>query len=74
MCSINYFDREVVLERYVDDIVGGMNFLEIKEKLKEYLLNEKREKSIEDLEIEILREDPRLINDLYFEYMMEEVV
>lgn len=73
MCSISYFDKDLLIERYVDDIVGNMHFLEIKEKLKEYLLDEKKQMSLDDLEIEILREDPKLINELYFEYMMEEV-
>jgi hypothetical protein len=73
MNKIDHYNRDIVIERYVDDIVGGMHFLDIKEKLKDCLIREKHEYSNSELEIEIMRHDPGLITDIYIEELMGEV-
>lgn len=73
MYKIDNYNRELVIERYVDDIVGGLHFLETKERLKDCLLNQKRNMSGDDLEQEIMRHDPGLLTDIYIEQLMEEV-
>lgn len=73
MYKIDNFNRGIILERYVEDIVGGLHFLDIKERLKDCLLKEKNDLNNEDLEMEIMRHDPGLLTDIYIEQMMEEV-
>lgn len=69
MYKIDNFGRELVIERYVDDIVGGLHFLETKERLKNCLIEQKNKLSNDELEIEIARHDPNLLRDLYIEEM-----
>lgn len=69
MYKIDNFGRELVIERYVDDIVGGLHFLETKERLKDCLLHQKRQLSNDELELEIMRHDPNVLRDLYIEEM-----
>jgi len=73
MYKIDNFNRELIIERYVDDIVGGLHFIEIKEKLKDCLLSQKHKLSNEDLELEIMRHDPELLTDIYLEETLEGV-
>lgn len=73
MYKIDSFNRNYIIERYVDDIVGQMHFLDIKSRLKDYLLAEKFQLTNEDLENEISRHDPQLLSDIYIEEIMEEV-
>jgi hypothetical protein len=73
MNKIDNYNRDIIIERYVDDIVGGMHFLEVKEYLKELLLKKKRKMSSDDLEIEIMRHDPNILRDIYIESMLEEL-
>lgn len=72
MYKIDNYNRNYIIERYIDNIVGGMNFLDIKVRLKDYLLSEKFQLSNNDLENEISRHDPRLLSDIYIEELMEE--
>lgn len=74
MGYIDNFNRNIVIERYVDDIVGSLNFLEVKEKLKDCLIQQKHNMSNDDLDIEIRRHDPSLLRDIYVEQLIEEVV
>lgn len=67
--KIDDFSRELVIERYVEDIVSGLHFLDLKERLKCSLLRDKRHLSNDQLEIEIERHDPGLLKDLYIEEM-----
>lgn len=69
MFKIDNFGRELVLERYIDDIVGGLHFLDMQERLKNCLIEQKRQLSNEELETEISRHDPNLLKDLYIEEM-----
>lgn len=73
MYKIDNFNRGIILERYIDDIVGGLHFLDARERLKDCLLKEKNDLNNEDLEVEIMRHDPGLLTDIYIEQMMEEV-
>lgn len=73
MYKIDNFNRGIIIERYVDDIVGGLHFLETKERLKDCLLHQKHQLDNEDLEIEIMRHDPGLLTDIYIEEIVEEV-
>jgi len=73
MYKIDNYNRDMIIERYVDDIVGGMHFLDTKEKLKNLLLQEKYRLSDDMLEIEIMRHDPSLMSDIYLEEIMEGV-
>lgn len=73
MYKIDSFNREFVIDRYVDDIVGGLHFLETKERLKEYLLKDKHELDNDLLEREIMRHDPDLLRDIYIEEISEGV-
>lgn len=73
MYKIDNYNRDYVTERYIDDIVGDMNFLETKLRLKECLLKEKHQLSNEELEYEIMRHDAPLLGDIYIEEIMQEV-
>lgn len=73
MNKIDYYNREMIIERYVDDIVGGLHFLETKEMLKSCLLEKKRQLDNDELETEIMRHDPLLMTDIYIEEILEEV-
>lgn len=73
MYKIDNFNRELIIERYIDDIVGGLHFIEIKERLKDFLLQQKYKLSNEDLELEIMRHDPELLTDIYLEETLEGV-
>lgn len=73
MNKIDNFNREMVIERYVTDIVGSLHFLETKEMLKECLMDKKRQMDNDDLEAEISRHDPMLMTDLYIEEILQEV-
>jgi hypothetical protein len=73
MYKIDSFNREMIIERYVTDIVGDLHFLETKEMLKNFLIDKKRSLSNDELEIEITRHDPLLLSDIYLEEILEEV-
>lgn len=71
MYKIDNFNRDLIIERYVDDIVGGLHFLETKERLKDCLLQQKYQLNNDDLEVEIMRHDPDLLRDVYIEEMID---
>lgn len=73
MYKVDNFNRELIIERYVDDLVGRLHFLEVKERLKDCLLEQKRKLSNDDLELEVMRHDSGLFTDIYLESIMEEV-
>lgn len=73
MYKIDNYNRDMIINRYVDDIVGSLHFLEIKERYKDLLLKQKYDMSDDDLELEIMRHDPGLFTDIYLEQLMEEV-
>lgn len=53
MCVINDWNRQAVQSRYVDSIIANLDFMEIRELLRDYLHNEKNHYSHEELEDEI---------------------
>lgn len=72
MYKIDDFNREIIIDRYVDDIVGNLHFLETKELLKDYLLAEKHKLTNEELEYEVTRHAPEVLSDIYIEEIIEE--
>jgi hypothetical protein len=73
MYKIDNYNRDIVIERYVTDIVGGLHFLETKEVLKQCLMKDKQSLTDDELEFEIMRHDPQIISDIYLEEILEEV-
>jgi hypothetical protein len=73
MYKIDNFNKDLITERYVDDIVNKLHFIEVKERLKDCLLQQKCKLSNEDLELEIMRHDPELLTDIYLEETLEGV-
>lgn len=65
MYKIDNFNRSLAIERYVEDIVCPLHLLEAKEMLKDFLRNQKNSLSDHELENEISRHDPLLLNDIY---------
>lgn len=68
---INDFNRIDIQSQYVDHIVGGMDFIQVRQRLRDYLELEKDKESDIDLEIEILNEAPYLLDQKWEE--LEEV-
>jgi hypothetical protein len=73
MYKVDNYNRDIVIERYVTDIVGGLHFLETKEILKQCLMKDKQSLTDDELEFEIMRHDPQLLSDIYLEEILEEV-
>ena len=73
MYKIDDFNREIIIDRYVDDIIGNLHFLETKELLKDHLLTEKHKLTNEELEYEVTRHAPEILSDIYIEEMIEGV-
>lgn len=73
MYKIDGFNRDFAISRYVEDIVGRLDFLQVREELKHYLLMDKNKLSNDELENEIHRHDPSLLSDIYIQESMEEV-
>ena len=73
MYKVDNYNRNIVIERYVTDIVGSLHFLQTKEMLKDYLIKEKQSLTDDELEFEIMRHDPQLLSDIYLEEILEEV-
>jgi len=71
MYKIDNSNRDLIIERYVDDIVGGLHFLEVKERLKALLIKEKMTLDNDYLEIEVQRHDPNLLVDIYLEEIVQ---
>lgn len=67
MNKIDSYNRNLAVERYVEDIVSPLHLLEAKEMLRDLLRWQKRELSNSELEIEISRHDPGLLSDIYSE-------
>lgn len=67
MNKLDSYNRNLAIERYVQDIVHPLHLLEAKEMLKDLLRDKKRELSNSELESEISRHDPGLLRDIYSE-------
>jgi hypothetical protein len=60
---INDYNRSSVQRKYIDNILGSLNFIEIKQRLRDYLELEKDKESNKALELEIRHEAPELLVD-----------
>lgn len=59
--SLNAYNRADVQRKYVDYLIGSMDFMQIKDGLREYLELEKTLVSDSDLESEIISEAPEVL-------------
>jgi hypothetical protein len=60
---INNYNRNDVQRKYIDTILGSLDFIEIKQRLRNYLELEKDRESNKSLELEIRHEAPELLID-----------
>jgi hypothetical protein len=60
---INNYNRNDVQRKYIDSILGSLDFIEIKQRLRNYLELEKDKESNRSLELEIRHEAPELLID-----------
>lgn len=60
---INNSNRQEIQRKYIDDILGSLDFMEIKSMLRDFLHIEKSKESNRALELEIRHEAPDLLVD-----------
>jgi hypothetical protein len=60
---INEENRKEVQRKYIDQILGEMDFMQIKDKLRDYLSKEKDKSGNYSLECEIRKETPEVLVD-----------
>ena len=60
---INEENRKEVQRKYIDQILGEMDFMQIKDKLRDYLTKEKDKSGNYSLECEIRKETPEVLVD-----------
>jgi len=60
---VNRFSRKDIQRKYIDQILGGLDFMEIKDRLRDYLNKEKDKESNYSLEAEIRKEAPEVLVD-----------
>jgi hypothetical protein len=60
---ISEVNRKEVQRKYIDQILGELDFMEIKDRLKDYLSKEKDRESNYSLESEIRKEAPEVLID-----------
>lgn len=60
---INQFTRKEIQRKYIDQILGELDFMEIKDRLRDYLTKEKDKESNYALEAEIRKEAPEVLVD-----------
>jgi hypothetical protein len=64
--TINHINREEIQKKYVDALVGNMDFLSIQQMLRDYIDDEKRLYSNEDLKDEILSRSSNVRDDVVY--------
>lgn len=64
MTIIDDFNRTEIQRKYIDHIVGHMDFVEIKRELWNYINREKNRYSNYSLELEISRDAPKILGDI----------
>jgi len=71
--SINHWNRQEIQDKYIDAIIANMDFMQIREMLRDYLNEEKNLYSHDDLRDEILSRNSHikdeLISNVPFIYM-----
>jgi hypothetical protein len=60
---INQFNRKEIQRKYIDQILGELDFMEIKDALRDYLTKDKDKASNYALESEIRKEAPEVLVD-----------
>lgn len=60
---INQINRKEIQRKYIDQILGSLDFMQIKDKLRDYLQKEKDKESNIALESEIRKEAPDVLVD-----------
>lgn len=60
---INQFNRKEIQRKYIDQILGELDFMQIKDRLRDYLNKEKDKESNYALESEIRKEAPDVLVD-----------
>lgn len=60
---INQFTRKEIQRKYIDQIIGELDFMQIKDMLRDYLQKEKDKESNYALEAEIRKEAPDVLVD-----------
>lgn len=60
---INNNNRKEIQRKYIDNILGSLDFIEIKQRLRDYLDFEKDKESNRSLELEIRHEAPDILVD-----------
>lgn len=60
---INTLNRKELQRKYIDSILGSLDFMEIKSRLRDYLNLEKDKESNKSLELEIRHEAPEILSD-----------
>lgn len=64
MTIVDDFNRTEIQRKYIDHIVGQMDFVEIKRELWNYINREKNRYSNYSLELEISRDAPKILGDI----------
>lgn len=60
---INQINRKEIQRKYIDQILGSLDFMQIKDKLRDFLQKEKDRESNYALESEIRKEAPDVLVD-----------
>jgi len=60
---INQINRQEIQRKYIDQILGELDFMQIKDRLRDYLSKEKDKESNYALESEIRKEAPDILVD-----------
>jgi hypothetical protein len=60
---INQVTRREIQRKYIDQILGELDFMQIKDRLRDYLQKEKDKESNYALESEIRKEAPEILVD-----------
>lgn len=61
--AVNYINRKEIQRKYIDQILGELDFMQIKDRLRDYLSKEKDKESNYALESEIRKEAPEILVD-----------
>lgn len=65
--SVNEHNRDLIEQKYIDAIVGHMDFITAKRLLRDYITDEKRNYSDDDLKDEILARCSDIRNEVIAE-------
>lgn len=66
--SLTVANRKDIQDKYIDHLLGSMDFMEIRNQLREFLDIEKTLESDADLEAEIYVEAPEVLRDCWEDF------